>query len=49
MKHPLSGCRRFPLSTFGGGGRSARDDTIAAGRPLLGVPALGYASFTGNG
>ena len=45
MKHPLSGCRRFPLSTFGGGGRPARHDTIAAGR----VPALGYASFTGNG
>ncbi len=39
---PLSGLRRFPLSTrFAGEG----DDTLGAGRPFLGVSEWGRASF----
>ncbi|MPT51423.1 MAG: hypothetical protein E2587_10515 [Delftia sp.] len=40
--HPLRCGRAFPLSAcFAREG----DDTLAAGRPLLGVPDLGRASF----
>jgi len=37
MVHPLSRLRRLPPLQG--------DDTLAAGRPLLGVPRLGRASF----
>ncbi len=42
METPPERLRRLPLST-----RFARegDDTLAAGRPLLGVPDFGSASF----
>jgi hypothetical protein len=44
MRLPLSGCAASPsLSTREG------DDTLAAGRPLLGVPELGRSSLVGRG
>ncbi|KAA9167083.1 hypothetical protein F3K36_25225 [Delftia sp. BR1] len=45
MKHPLSRFAPSPLSTrFAGEG----DDTLAAGRPLLGVPWWGRATCKGG-
>ena len=42
MEAPPESLRAFPLSTcFAREG----DDTLAAGRPLLGVPGLGHVSF----
>ena len=38
---------RFPLSTYGGGGRLARDGSLGAGLPFLAAPLLGRASVMG--
>ncbi|GEM_PF-6382136 len=44
MRLPLSGCAASPsLATREG------DDTLAAGRPLLGVPELGSSGLVGRG
>ena len=44
MKHPLSRCAASPSLASREG-----DDTLAAGRPLLGVPVLSRVRFTGSG
>ena len=41
----LAGRNKAPLRRFAPSPLFGRDDTLAAGRPLLGVLALGYASF----
>jgi len=45
MKLPLSRCAPSPVCTAPSLAAREGDDTFAAGRPLLGVPALGLRLF----